>query len=90
MTVIAPGEFLGKSGQTLPFDMVTTVKGRWGGGKTVAMDVAISNESLPAETVRDFAAKAKDAKGSECYLIAVPGLKDDARTLAKNLRLHGD
>ncbi len=87
LTVIAPGEFLGKSGETLPFDMVTTVKGRWGGGKTVTMDVTISNESLPAETVRDFGAKAKDAKGSECYLIAVPGLKDDARTLAKNLRL---
>lgn len=88
LTVIAPGEFPGKSGETLPFDMVTTVKGRWGGAKSVTMDVAISNENLPAEAVRDFGAKAKDAKGSECYLIAVPGLKEDARTLAKNLRLQ--
>ena len=87
LTVTAPGEMPGKSGQNLPFDMVTNVKGRWGGGKTVAMDVALSNESLPIETVREFAAKAKDAKASECYLIAVPGLREDARTLAKNIRL---
>jgi predicted RNA-binding Zn-ribbon protein involved in translation (DUF1610 family) len=87
LTVIAPGELPGKSGQTLPFDIVTPTKGHWGGSKTVAIDVVMTNESLPAETVREFAAKAKDAKGSECYLIAVPGLKQDARTLAKNLRL---
>jgi hypothetical protein len=87
LTVIAPGEFPGKSGQTLPFDLVTTVKGHWGGHKTVTMDVVMSNENLPAETVRDFSVKAKDAKASECYLITVPGLKDDARTLAKNLRV---
>jgi len=87
LTVIAPGELPGKSGENLPFDMLTTVKGRWGGGRTVAVDVVMSNESLPIETVRDFAAKAKDAKVSEYYLIAVPGLNEEASTLAKNVRL---
>jgi hypothetical protein len=86
LAVSAPSEVLGKSGEAQPFDMVTTVKSRWG-SKTVALDVVASNESIPVEALRDFAAKAKDAKVSECYLIALPGLKEDARTLAKNLRL---
>jgi predicted RNA-binding Zn-ribbon protein involved in translation (DUF1610 family) len=88
LTVSAPGEIPGKSGEAQPFDIATTVKGgRWGGTKTVAMDVNTSSENLPVEVVRDFAAKAKEAKVSESYLIAVPGLNDDAKTLAKNLRL---
>jgi hypothetical protein len=87
LTVLAPGESLGKSGRTHSFDIVTTVKGRWGGSKTVAMDVITTSEGLPVEVVRDFSAKAKDARVSESYLIAVPGLKDDARSLAKSLRL---
>jgi hypothetical protein len=87
LAVIAPGVSPGKSGQAQPFDMITTVKGRWGGSKTVAIDVITTSEGLPVEGVRDFAAKAKDAKVSESYLIAVAGLKEDARTLARNLRL---
>jgi hypothetical protein len=87
LTVIAPGEVQGKSGKAQPFDIITTVKGRWGGGKTIAMDVISSNESLPVDTVRDFAAKSKDARASESYLIAIPGLSEDARSLAKSLKL---
>ena len=87
LTVQAPAESPGKSGQAHPFDMITTVKGRWRGSKTVAIDVMMANERLPAETVRDFAAKAKDANVSECHLVAVPGLKEDARNLAMSLRL---
>jgi hypothetical protein len=88
LTVLAPHELPGKSGQAQPFDIVTTVKGgRWGGSKTIAIDVIATRESVPVEPVRDFAAKAKDARTSESYLIAVPGLAEDARTLAKNLRL---
>ena len=87
LTVLAPHELPGKSGQPQPFDIVTTIKGRWGGSKTMAIDVITSTESATVDQVRGFATKAKDAKVSECYLIAVPGLKDDARTLAKNLRL---
>jgi hypothetical protein len=87
LTVIAPGEVQGKSGNAQPFDIVTTVKSRWGGGKTVTMDVITSNESLPVDTVRDFAAKAKDARASESYLIAIPGLSEDAGSLANGLKL---
>ena len=87
LTVLAPHELPGKSGQPQPFDIVTTVKGRWGGSKTVAIDVIASRENVPVEPVRDFAAKARDAKISESYLIAVPGLNEDAKTLAKNLRV---
>jgi len=88
LPVQAPGECPGKSGQAQPFDIVTIVKGgRWGGSKTVAMDVIVSNESLPVDVVRDFSAKAKDARAAESYLIAVPGLNEEARTLAKSVRL---
>ena len=87
LPVQAPGESLGKSGQAQPFDIVTTVKGRWGASKTVAIDVITSNESLPVDVVRDFSAKAKDARAVESYLIAVPGLNEEARTLAKSVKL---
>jgi hypothetical protein len=87
LTVTAPGVAPSKSGQAQPFDIITTVKARWSGSKTVAIDVSMTDEGLPAEGVRDFAAKAKGAKVSESYLIAVPSLKEDARALAKNLRL---
>jgi hypothetical protein len=87
LTVIAPGLSPGKSAQAQPFDIITTVKSHWGGSRTVAIDVIMTGEDLPVEGVRDFAAKVKDAKVSESYLIAVPGLKEDARALARNLRL---
>jgi predicted RNA-binding Zn-ribbon protein involved in translation (DUF1610 family) len=89
LTVTAPGEFPGKSGgDAQPFDIATTVKGgRWSGDKTIAIDVNTASENLPIESVRDFAAKAKEARVSESYLLAVPGLSEEARTLAKNLRV---
>lgn len=87
LVVQAPHELLGKSGQTQPFDIVTTMKGRWSGTKTITIDVSVSAKNVPVERVRDFAAKVKDVKPNEGYLIAVPGLSDEARTLAKNLKL---
>lgn len=88
LTVLSPHELPGKSGQPQPFDIVTTLKGgRWSGDKTVTIDVITSTESVSLEQVRDFAAKTKDVKTSESYLIAVPVVSEDARTLAKNLRL---
>ena len=62
LVVQAPHELLGKSGQPQSFDIVTTVKGRWSGAKTVAIDVATSAEKVSIEQVRDFAAKVKDAQ----------------------------
>jgi transposase-like protein len=88
LSVEAPYELLGKSGQPQSFDMVTTIKGgRWSGNKTVAIDVPTSHENISMEQVRDFAAKVRDARPGEAYLIAVPGLSEDARTLSKNLKL---
>jgi hypothetical protein len=87
VTAMAPHELPGKSGQLQPFDIVATVKGRWGATKTIAIDVLASDAGVPVEAVRAFAAKVKDAKPSESYLIAVPGLTDDAKTLARNMKI---
>lgn len=87
LIVQAPHELLGKSGQPQSFDIVTTIKGRWSGTKTITIDVNASAENVSIEQVRDFAAKVKDVKPNESYLIAVPGLTEEARTLAKNLKL---
>ena len=88
LVVQAPHELPGKSGQPQPFDIVTTMKGgRWSGSKTVAIDVATSTENVSIEQVRDFGAKVQDARPNESYLITVPGLSEEARTLAKNLKL---
>ena len=88
LTVQAPGELVGKSGDRHNFDITTTVKGgRWGGSKTVTIDFITSPEPVPIEPVRDFGTKSKDLKAVEYYLVTVPGLTEDARTLAKNLRL---
>jgi hypothetical protein len=86
LVVQSPHELPGRSGQPQPFDIVTTVKGRWS-ARTVAIDVATSAEKVSIGQVRDFAAKVKDARPTESYLIAVPVLSEDAGALAKNLRL---
>jgi len=87
LTVLAPYELPGKSGQRQPFDMVATLKGRWGGSKTIAIDVVSSESGVSAEAVRNFVNKVRDAKPSESYLIAIPKLADEAKALAKSLRL---
>jgi hypothetical protein len=88
LTVQAPGELVGRTGERQTFDITTTVKGgRWGGTKTVTIDFITSQEPVPIEPIRDFGTKAKDLKAVESYLIIVPGLTEDARTTAKNLRL---
>jgi len=87
LVVQTPHELLGKSGQLQPFDIVTTTKSRWSGTKTIAIDVNVSAENVSIERVRDFAAKVKDVKPNESYLIAVPKLSEEARKLANNLKL---
>jgi hypothetical protein len=84
----APATLPGKSGQPQNFDIVTMTKGgRWGGNKTIAIDIVTSESVIDSNAVRSFAAKVKDAKPSESYLVAIPSLDGDAKTLAKNLRL---
>ena len=88
LIVQAPYEVIGKSGDHQYFDMGTTIKGgRWGGSKTVTIDVNTSTQNVPIERVREFATKAKDARVNESYLLAVPGLSEEARTAAKNLKV---
>jgi len=86
-TVAAPQTIVGKSGQGHPFDIVVTVKGRWGGAKTVAIDFLSSDQMLPADSVRAFSTKVRDAKPSESYLVAVPGLTDEAKALAGKMKV---
>ncbi|MGA2460030.1 MAG: hypothetical protein ABSF82_01215 [Candidatus Bathyarchaeia archaeon] len=88
LTAQAPGSLPGKSGQAQSFDVVTTARsGRWGGSKTIAIDVVTSESAISSDAVRIFAAKVKDAKPSESYLLAIPGVDSDAKALARNLRL---
>jgi hypothetical protein len=86
LTVFAPSELRGKSGVPQSFDIVATSKGRWG-EKNIAVDVYTSDSPLEIEPIRYFAAKVREAKPSANYLIAVPGLSDDARVLAKNMKI---
>ncbi len=88
LDVRAPATLPGKSGQPQNFDIVTMTKG--GGGeetRPIAIDIVTSESAIDSNAVRSFAAKVKDAKPSESYLVAIPGLDSDAKTLAKNLRL---
>jgi len=87
LTVAAPHTIVGKSGQGHSFDMVVTVKSRWGGAKTVAIDMLSSDAMLPADSVRSFSTKVKDARPSESYLVAVPGLSDEAKALAGKMKV---
>jgi hypothetical protein len=87
LTVMAPHVLAGKSGQPQSFDIVVTAKRRWGGNKTIVIDTVSSDGGVRSETVRDFAAKVKDVRPTESYLITVPGLADDARAVAQNLKI---
>lgn len=88
LTVVAPFEVVGKTGQPEYFDIGTTIKGgRWSGPKIITIDVNASGDTVSIERVREFAAKTKDLKPNESYLVAVPGLTEEAKTFAKNLKV---
>jgi DNA-directed RNA polymerase subunit M/transcription elongation factor TFIIS len=89
LTVKAPHSLPGKSGEPQLFDIVLVLpkKGWRSDEKIVAIDVMVSNSALEKDAVRNFDAKVKDAKPSDSYLIAVPRLSEEARILAKNLKL---
>ncbi len=89
LTIQAPSELPGRSGQLQPFDIIATVaKGRWGGSKTIAIDAVKSEPGVSTDVVRNFSSKVKDTRPSESYLITVPRLTDEARTLANNLKVN--
>jgi hypothetical protein len=87
LAVSAPYTLAGKSGESRSFDLAITSKGRWGAQKSIVMDVINSELGAGPEVVREFAAKVRDAKPTVSYLIAIPKLADQARDLARNLRL---
>jgi ribosomal protein L37AE/L43A len=90
LTVKAPYSLPGKSGKDQPFDIVLVLpkKGWRSEEKIVAVDVVVGDSAAGADVVRAFKAKVREAKPSDSYLVAVPGLAEEARPLAKNLKVN--
>jgi hypothetical protein len=88
LTVIAPYQLTGKNGDPQSFDLAIVTKGRWGAQKAIALDIIKSEFYSGPEIVRDFASKIRSTKPTLSYLIVVPGLKEDAKELAKNLKVE--
>ena len=89
LNVKAPHSLPGKSGEPQLFDIVLLLpkKGWRSEEKIVAVDALVGDFPAGTDAVRAFAAKVKEAKPSDSCLIAVPGLAEDARGLAKNLKI---
>jgi len=87
LTVFAPHSLPNRSGGVSSFDVVVQVKGRWGGQKTFAMDIVSSENGVIAEIVRQFASKVRETKPTESYLLAVPCLTDEAKSIAHNTKM---
>ncbi len=90
LTVKAPHSILGKSGQPQHFDIVLVLpkKGWRTEEKIVAVDAIVGKSAMEPNAVRNFSAKVKDARPSEGYLIAVPGLTEEARSVARNQKVE--
>jgi hypothetical protein len=87
LTVLAPYSLPTKTGEALSFDIVVQVEGRWGSQKTVAVDVVTSGGGVIEETVRHFASKVRETRPTENYMLAVPFLTEEARSLAQRLKI---
>jgi ribosomal protein L37AE/L43A len=89
LNVKAPYSLPGKSGEPQPFDIVLVFpkKGWRGEENTVAVDVIIGKEAAGTEVVKGFAGKVKEARPSDSCLVVVPELTEDARRLAKSLKV---
>jgi hypothetical protein len=88
LTFNAPHTIVGKSGEEHVFDIVVSTKGRWSAIKMIGIDVFKSEAPISSDVVRTFAAKTKDARPAAGFLIAVPGLDEDARGLAQKLKVN--
>jgi ribosomal protein L37AE/L43A len=90
LEVKAPHSLPGKSGEPQPFDIVVVLpkKGWRSEEKIVAVDAMVDDSAVGNDAVKSFAGKVKEAKPSDSYLIAVPRLTEEARALAKNLRVN--
>jgi DNA-directed RNA polymerase subunit RPC12/RpoP len=87
-TVRAPFDIIGKNGEPQTFDIVVTLKGRWGAGKMIAVDIAGQGAPVAVDLIRAFAAKIRDARPAESYLIVVPGLTEEGKALAQKLKVN--
>jgi len=87
LAVFAPHSLAGKSGQVFPFDVVVEIKGRWGSQKTFAVDIISSEGGVVSESVREFVSKVRGARPTGSYLLAIPFLTDEARSLAQGMRV---
>jgi predicted RNA-binding Zn-ribbon protein involved in translation (DUF1610 family) len=84
----APHELVGKSGESRSFDVVVTISGHWRGNKVIPVDIMRSESAVPADVVRGFVEKVKDVRPAEAYLVAVPGLTDEAKALAQRIKVN--
>jgi predicted RNA-binding Zn-ribbon protein involved in translation (DUF1610 family) len=86
LTVIAPQTLPGKL-EPRTFDLAVNSKGRWGAQKILVMDIINSESEIGSDDVREFAAKVRDAKPTDSYIVAIPKLTDEARDVSRNLKL---
>jgi hypothetical protein len=86
---LAPHNLTGESGQQHTFDIVFVLpkKGWRGSERIIAIDVITSDTAIGPEPIHNFVKKVKDSMPFDSCLVATPGFTDEARMLAKNLRL---
>ncbi len=82
--VESPGIVNGRSGEKHMFDLVA----KGGSGKTMAVEVYISDNPLPERVVTTTFAKFYDTTFSDAFLIAIPRMRDEGRRLATLYRIH--
>jgi predicted RNA-binding Zn-ribbon protein involved in translation (DUF1610 family) len=87
LTVFAPHSLAGNSGEAFSFDVVVQIKGRWGSPKIFAIDIISSEGGVIAESVREFVSKVRGARPTGSYLLVIPFLTDEARSLAQGMKV---
>ncbi|MBC7113177.1 MAG: hypothetical protein H5T34_04055 [Candidatus Methanomethyliales bacterium] len=76
--VNSPGTITGKSGTSHAFDIVGVDKS----GNVIAVDVAISKETLNESVILNLFVKVLDTNPTKTVLVCIPGLTEAARKLA--------
>lgn len=89
LEVRAPYSLPGRSGDPQLFDIVFVLpkKGWRSEDKIVAVNVILGDSPIGKDVVKSFGGKVKEAKPADGYILAVPGLSEEAQTLAKSLRV---
>jgi len=82
--VESPGIVNGRSGEKHMFDLIA----KGGSGRTMAVEVYISDNPLPERVVTTTFAKFYDTTFSDAFLIAIPRMRDEGRRLATLYRIH--